>query len=884
MIVYIDFKNQLSRSRGNSLKPLWPFWSTILVSIIFGPIASLFVVWQNLVRIGKKNLAKKFFIAGSLLLFASSLLFSLVIFLVSSSLFQTLFGSYEIYELPKLMIASLLPIWVVFSAPTLLLPLFSIIISLVFPYWFYVNKETKTDLKTKFDGLILFWGGLGFAISFLFVFSPEIIDGLAGKIKPSSLNLESKTTNISKTSEQIKECESLTYNPQKEFEFVDQVIITEQLLIDKIYLSFTDIDYFKEKFNISENILQLDYSEPLNKVIYLTGEDFSKNKNHLREIIAFDLKNKTQKTLFSYQTQLLEDPNQNKMVPDANKLRNFSLSPDKKKILILTDESISLYNLITNKSEFSLLASQFDQTIKEKNFDVTIDNKFYFWNAIFSPNMRYVVLEQVYWEVASYFLLDLSNKKISYLNKSGYNSGSHVYTWLNNDEIIFTDTEKNKVDHQAVCVETIKGENTRCLQLLANNVFRLRALSNGKVLGDLEREDNMQKHRGCNNLKNIFEFNSRFISLYELSFTDNKKSELLHVDSTKVFGFKNKTNILGFIPYVFEGKNVILVKLSDNTGQEIFAFLDESKPEKLTKINLNGGIENWITASIPGLEFKYPQDYEGEKKGNDLFIAYNHQLSASIMLVKDPEKYEDWIKTIREDISRNDVSVKKQQFERYQAYFESRMSAEGIFERNCFVMAGDDLIILTVSADTRLFGNEEPEIYGKVEQLADQIFSTFMFLNLNQTTDSPSLWWTYTATAAGISEGLEFRLPADFKKESEKGDVLNFISDKYFLEIFWDSDLSYFYQQLNGKVCTAYPFCLDIERGYVELTVDGKKAFSAQILSDQDNLVAYTFIIRNNQKAVFVRLRSLGSLTEKENQELIELRDKIVNTMKIVYG
>jgi len=58
-------------------------------------------------------------------------------------------------------------------------------------------------------------------------------------------------------------------------------------------------------------------------------------------------------------------------------------------------------------------------------------------------------------------------------------------------------------------------------------------------------------------------------------------------------------------------------------------------------------------------------------------------------------------------------------------YFESLMSGNSYFIRNVYVPWDTGFILLSVSADTNLPGNQEPEVYTTVENLTDQITDSF---------------------------------------------------------------------------------------------------------------------------------------------------------------
>lgn len=146
----------------------------------------------------------------------------------------------------------------------------------------------------------------------------------------------------------------------------------------------------------------------------------------------------------------------------------------------------------------------------------------------------------------------------------------------------------------------------------------------------------------------------------------------------------------------------------------------------------NSNLVNWETYRSKdfssNFQFQYPGDFETyQEKG---FFAKNEQYSLNLTLIENttenPE-YNDWIEQIKKDVENDSENSKMEINPKYTTYLTSRMSAEGIFERIIFVVFNEKIIYLNLSADTRLPGNEEPQIYGKLEQIADQILSTFKF-------------------------------------------------------------------------------------------------------------------------------------------------------------
>lgn len=147
--------------------------------------------------------------------------------------------------------------------------------------------------------------------------------------------------------------------------------------------------------------------------------------------------------------------------------------------------------------------------------------------------------------------------------------------------------------------------------------------------------------------------------------------------------------------------------------------------------------KDWLVVTMSpqplyDFQFKYPRDYKRIKGERSLFVARNRRFRIVVKFIDNSAPYNPWIEEIKKAINNKDNSVvdttiDKQKIGRYTAYLESRISDGDVFERNCFILFKKKLIWLTVDADTKTKGNEEPKIYEKVEDLANQILSTFQF-------------------------------------------------------------------------------------------------------------------------------------------------------------
>ena len=139
------------------------------------------------------------------------------------------------------------------------------------------------------------------------------------------------------------------------------------------------------------------------------------------------------------------------------------------------------------------------------------------------------------------------------------------------------------------------------------------------------------------------------------------------------------------------------------------------------------GTSDWktYTNASEKFSFKYPSDFVEAKSLNQGQVNFeNDQYILSASVEKEPGGFSMWIAAIKESLKNHELGVAEKHTGSYDAYLESRMSAGGTFERNVFVITKDGLIFLTLSADTTLPGNKEPEVYTNVEQLMDQILAT----------------------------------------------------------------------------------------------------------------------------------------------------------------
>lgn len=128
--------NNQSNSSG---KAPWPWWATFIFSAVSGLYGGYIIVWLNLKRLGKHNVAKKFlFIGGGIVILILGFL---------------------------ILLGQILPsITLLFSARLIL----SLILGLLFPTWLYFaylkKWQTENPGKAKFSWSIIGWTAIGIVI------------------------------------------------------------------------------------------------------------------------------------------------------------------------------------------------------------------------------------------------------------------------------------------------------------------------------------------------------------------------------------------------------------------------------------------------------------------------------------------------------------------------------------------------------------------------------------------------------------------------------------------------------------------------------------------------------------------------------------------------
>lgn len=124
-----------NESPENAQTTPWNYFAVFIMSSLFGPGAGFLVTWQNLLRMGKVEEAKKFFMLGGLVFLA----------ICGALLFISSDGAKAVGN----------------------------IASMAFPVWLYYTNQKQWQLnnpnKAKFSWSILGWSLLGLILAFIVV-------------------------------------------------------------------------------------------------------------------------------------------------------------------------------------------------------------------------------------------------------------------------------------------------------------------------------------------------------------------------------------------------------------------------------------------------------------------------------------------------------------------------------------------------------------------------------------------------------------------------------------------------------------------------------------------------------------------------------------------
>ena len=389
-----------------------------------------------------------------------------------------------------------------------------------------------------------------------------------------------------KRKERIAICNSQEQQIQYEFEFNDKKhTITEEKTLNSLGLYLGGSDYYKETFNNSDEVSKKFFSETLNKIVYLTSPENTYQENYVKEIKVYDVDSKILETIFSLKTTVKDT---NSDIADITTIHSISLSPDQQKVLIITDTEIFMYDLLSKEFVFSDQPKLDKRFLNESGSFITYlnESKHYFKNGILSPNNKFAVLSQSYWETSTYFLYDLSTKNITPLNLESGNAWSgQAVIYLSDTKIVYREKTENGF---SICSETFDKNQKECVEL-PNTEYQDGDLVITKDAAYLTfiSYDPEKTYTFCNSGYDMRQKSYQYKDLYKISLDDFSVSKVLTVDiSILKYQSENNRSLSPVMGYMLNGKNGILVSVTDKDNKRKYAFLDPEVPQKLTEIRL----------------------------------------------------------------------------------------------------------------------------------------------------------------------------------------------------------------------------------------------------------------------------------------------------------
>jgi uncharacterized protein (UPF0333 family) len=187
------------------------------------------------------------------------------------------------------------------------------------------------------------------------------------------------------------------------------------------------------------------------------------------------------------------------------------------------------------------------------------------------------------------------------------------------------------------------------------------------------------------------------------------------------------------------GFSLILIMVLVLVSLVSIYFFSKSTKNKSVSIT-QPEISSWKTYvnQEAGFSFKYPEEFVSVKNSSDSgVVSFEKDGYYLDFQVEEFSKYISWIKMIKEDLQEKNLNVRSQKVSGRDVYLESRQSSGSIFGRNIFIVNGSSIIRIQVAADE----NKVSNVYNKVENLADQILSTFVFSDSSSSEriDQPTL-------------------------------------------------------------------------------------------------------------------------------------------------
>lgn len=389
------------------------------------------------------------------------------------------------------------------------------------------------NLKILLLILILTLGILGFA----FVFN---------KVNISNQNVN-QTSNITTNTKETR-CENLKYKYENEFTWKDEITITNPHIKDVIFLSFGDIEYFKNLSKVQLDIQKIKFNKETNSVIYLAGKvEIGKP----RSIRVYNLDSKVDKELFKFVSSEL--PKGNAYLGN-NILTDFNISEDGKLIAITTNQKVYIYDLNKNQEVETYIFT------KQMNTAALSD-------PVFSLDNKNIILKLRYYEGASNVLLDLKTGEFERTAYSGYGSGSEVLGWSKSKLIVYEYGDGSKY-YLGSSKSTEKNLATLNFYyhkdyLVQNNYIY--------VIGGVNAPSGQKV---CNNAMEPYEVSTVLDTLFKISFEGNVQT-LARLDATDSSGVPQITNFKS-MRFIDLGSGQKLIAKIMYKEKDYYAIVNES--------------------------------------------------------------------------------------------------------------------------------------------------------------------------------------------------------------------------------------------------------------------------------------------------------------------
>lgn len=341
-----------------------------------------------------------------------------------------------------------------------------------------------------------------------------------------------------------------------------------------------DIISFNEEYNNLDQFSSLEYSKALNVYIYLTPDHPQSYKDGvLKEIKVYDVKESKLTTIFSLKTELEENISD---IRNGKELRSFSLSPDQKKLLILTDTELFIYDLESKKFTNSY-SPRFNPEFPNENFTKYLNtNRHYFVRGEFTPDNKNAILMQAYWETGRYFIYNFESESFRPLGLTMGNaySGDGIIKLTDNTIYYWSKLE----DRYQICKDNFLRSSEQCVQDLP---FFESPESDGILIGNklyylINEFDEDHTFFVCNDNGEAREWHYSYLTLLEINVNTMTSNSILKVNNS--FLNKESGSFRIIKEYIKDSQSGLLLSTKTN-NENGFAFLNLQNYE-LSVVNI----------------------------------------------------------------------------------------------------------------------------------------------------------------------------------------------------------------------------------------------------------------------------------------------------------